>query len=86
MEDEYIPTALREPEPCDQPCPIKYGIGVEHRPNEAGMFFGPCEDVAECLEHVPAEKGKIFIYELPTGRKLYRWHHPAWHSIKQEGL
>jgi hypothetical protein len=73
LPDKHIPSCLKPPKDLE-PLETNYGIGIEHRPNEVGMFYGPYKDIYECLEHVPAEEGKIFIYELPTGRKMYRWN------------
>jgi len=65
----YKPSFLREP---DEPAtPIKYGIGIEHKPNEFGMIQGPFNNVEESLECLGEENS--YILELPSGRKLWRW-------------
>jgi hypothetical protein len=59
----------------------KYGIGIERRPNEAGMIEGPFDTIEETLDIIPSEDKNVFIYELPSGKRMYRWHHPSWVRI-----
>jgi hypothetical protein len=80
LPDIYTPSSLRFANDIFEKT-IKYGIGIEHRAGEAGMIAGPFETVEECLDIIPGEDKKVFIYELPLGRKLYRWHYPSWYKL-----
>ena len=87
LPDMYVPEELREIEIKE--LPIKYGIGIEHRPHEFGMIDGPSNTMIEMLNTVPSYKDiissglqqKIYLLELPAGRKLYRWDNSMWVKV-----
>jgi len=87
LPDTYVPEELRESEIKE--LPIKYGIGIEHNPHEFGMLNGPVDTILEMLNTVPSYKDivpsglrqKIYLLELPTDRKLYRWYDSMWVKV-----
>lgn len=82
--DVYVPTALRPPKP--RIYPVRFAIGIEHRPNEFGMTDGPAAQESEMLEVIPSEPNSFILRFNADGThdRLWRWENNAWHRIKPE--
>ena len=84
LPEEHIPSTLRFKE--EVKLEVRYGVGITNKKHEAGMIAGPFEKLSQALEEVPLEStntiGKIFIFKLPEGQKMYKWRGDRWRKHK----
>lgn len=67
----YKPKCLVKTQP--PPREVSYAVGLEHKPNEFGMVFGPCDE-DECLEYVGTKTACIIRFNADwTEDLLWRW-------------